>query len=139
MMKITILILTTAALVMNECAEQQVQGPPTSVTVPGLDINPYHTVTGRRVLAMQASAAEPAVVLPPTPTEIVLHFEFPCPLTNCYLQSSTNLTEPRDWENRYDFTVVTNDVDGTNQFGWSIRLNPERLWEFYRAGGETLP
>jgi len=54
------------------------------------------------------------------------------PLTNCHLESSTDLVH---WENRDDFSVETN-ANGT--VVW--RLTPASLKprEFFRIAGETI-
>jgi hypothetical protein len=81
----------------------------------------------------QLSLMQPEVVLPPPVLSgFVLHFIFPCALTNCYLQSSTDLIH---WENRYDFSLETN-FDGS--IGWHLPLIPSRPCEFYRTGGESI-
>jgi hypothetical protein len=71
-----------------------------------------------------------AGILPPPPPGFVLHFIYPFQLTNCYLQSSTDLV---NWENRYDFSLETN-ADGS--VGWHLVPDPLKPREFYRSGGE---
>lgn len=73
------------------------------------------------------------VLPPPVLSGFVLHFIFPRALTNCYLQSSTDLIH---WENRYDFSLETN-FDGS--IGWYLPLSLSKPCEFYRTGGESIP
>ncbi|HWD94104.1 MAG TPA: hypothetical protein VG938_17365 [Verrucomicrobiae bacterium] len=57
-----------------------------------------------------------------------LHFTYIEPLTNGWLESSTDLTH---WEKRNDFTVTNGQ--------WLVKMDPSKPSEFYRAGGEPLP
>lgn len=90
-------------------------------------------------VSISYSVSSDTAVLPsPKPVGFDLRFIFTQPLTNCYLQSSTDLIH---WQNRYDFTVDTNVIDGTNvSYSWSIQDPiPVRPSEFYRAAGESIP
>jgi hypothetical protein len=64
--------------------------------------------------------AFPVIILPP--------FIYRVPLTNCWLESSTDLAH---WEARNDFTVTNGQ--------WLVKMDPSKPREFYRAGGETVP
>ena len=60
-----------------------------------------------------------------------MHFDYARPLTNCFLQSSTDLVH---WDDRFDFFIGTN-TDGSEL--WSLRTNPFRPCEFYRVAGDA--
>ncbi|HEX4262742.1 MAG TPA: hypothetical protein VH597_00270 [Verrucomicrobiae bacterium] len=68
---------------------------------------------------------------PPPPSAIIVLLPFvyhEADLRDCFLESSTDLVH---WEGRSDFTVTNG--------RWFVKMDPSKPWEFYRAGGESLP
>jgi hypothetical protein len=59
-------------------------------------------------------------------------FAYSPPLTNCFLQSSTDMIH---WTTREDFWVTTN-AAGTTY--WNLRADPSNPREFYRIKGEAV-
>jgi hypothetical protein len=75
--------------------------------------------------------SDQAVVISPLPASFGITFPlfvYPVPLTNGFLESSTDLVH---WEERDDF-IVTNGE-------WLVKMDPSKPREFYRVGGEPLP
>lgn len=88
-----------------------------------------------KVVQSPISFAEPETVLPPPPVTntVLLHFTYSqCPLTNGYVQSSTDLIQ---WQTRQDFAVTTN---GDGSVDWTLP-NDGQPQEYFRAGGCTIP
>jgi len=66
-------------------------------------------------------------------TTLALHFAYrQWPLTNCCLESSTDLVH---WENRDDFSVETN---ANGIVDWRLKPAPLKPREFFRIAGETI-
>lgn len=82
------------------------------------------------MMTLQSSAQSEAVVLPDT-NGILLHLEFPeWPLTNCFVQGSTDLVT---WYPR-TFVIVTNKNESTE---WVVQQMGRRQ-EFFRVGGQRM-
>jgi len=103
-------------------------------------------LAGIFLIASIAGCAVPPSALVPRPTLLSLPtpppvtgmnftFAYSVPLTDGYLQSSTDLVH---WETRTDYVIQTNLVSGTNRLQWILPRDPARQREFYRAGGQTI-
>lgn len=106
-------ILIVLALLLGGCVSKSNIAP----VAPPLPASTLHSLSSE-------------IVLPPPAPDIVLHFIYPVlPLTNGYLQSSTDLVH---WVYRYDFT---NDAKGD----WYLTNHADLPDQFFRAGGDTIP
>jgi hypothetical protein len=66
------------------------------------------------------------------PAPMIFAFHYSAPLTNGYLESSTDLLH---WTVREDYWIGTN-ADGTTY--WNLRSNKSNRCEFYRIGGDAI-
>lgn len=108
--------------------------PPVPVSSSGdVDIDPHH---GKPFLVKPSvtrlSAAQPNTVIqsPPVPGNA---FTYSVPLTNCWIELSTDLVHWRNANENYDYTMSTNS-DGS----WSLIPNMNLPYAFYRVFGEQL-
>jgi hypothetical protein len=114
------------ALVLDGCVGNQskvqllAEGGPKSKVA---DITPQSTP-----LPPVQKSSQTVIGPAPATNEIVFHFVYPCALTNGFIQSSTDLVH---WETRTDFIV-----DDANT--WTLRPDPTKPMEFFRAGGEVI-
>jgi hypothetical protein len=74
-----------------------------------------------------------STLIAPPPPPLIFAFRYSTPLTNCYLESSTDLFH---WTVRDDYWIGTN-ADGTTY--WNVRADKSCPREFYRVGGEAIP
>lgn len=122
-------IVLVLALVLGGCAGGQgtdVGSQKPEVRSQTSDFRSPASVIGP--LASDLSLPSAVISPPPLTNEIVLHFIYPCALTNGFIESSTDLVH---WETRTDYTV-----DNANT--WTLHPDLSKPMEFYRAGGEVI-
>jgi len=118
-----------AAVTLAGCAGQGAAGLSPAVQPP------FHSTAEGRQEARRTllpSISNPQSEIGNLQPTMVFAFHYSPPLTNCYLESSTDLLH---WTVRDDYWTSTN-ADGTTY--WNLRSDKSNSREFYRIGGESI-
>jgi hypothetical protein len=119
-----------AAAALAGCASQRAVG--LSPAVPPVFHGTAEDGQEARRTLLPSIANRPSEIGNLQPAPMIFTFGYSKSLTNCYLESSTDLLH---WSVRTDYWIGTN-ADGTTY--WNLRSNKSNSREFYRIGGEAI-